>query len=251
MKKNKTRPLDIDDPDSTTTVTYKDMNDLEDNFQEMIRTDPKYSLEIDPTNRYYFTEKEIDFIANMIQYRNVQFVTTVLMNIPLEEGIAIYKKYSVQSEIKRINLAMYARRFATKMADLDQLGGYLTSGLIDDNMPIAERWGPKEKLTAAKLLMSLNMLKKKALNAPEVVEVVEIQKDLEKLSPNELKQLIEYNDDDNLEKEKLIGIINEDNLLSMEELKNLRMMSLEELRELVATITGDGEEEEEEEDEEN
>ena len=57
------------------------------------------------------------------------------------------------------------------------------------------------------------------------------------LFPNDLKKLIEFNDDANIEKERLIEIINEDGLLSMEELKNLRLMSVDELQELVATIT--------------
>lgn len=230
-----------------TTVGYEEIDNLEENFQEMLNTDPKYSLTVDPEGRYNFTETEHDFIENMIQYKNVQFVSTVLMNISLEEGVEIYKNYNVQAEIKRINLAMYARRFATKMADLNQLGGYLTSGLIDDNVPVADRWGPKEKLAASKLLINLNMIKRTAVDRPDVVEVVEIQKDLEKLSPNELKQLIEYNDEENLEKEKLIDLINEDGLLTMEEIKNLRVMSIEELQNLLETITegeldNDGEE---------
>ena len=238
MKKKKIDDvLATEDTTSLTNVTYEDMDNLEEEFQEAIKTDPKYSLQVDPLKKYDFSMKEIDFINHMIQYKNVQFVSTVLMNIPIEEGVEIYKKYDVQCEIKRINLALYARRFATKMADLDRLGGYLTSGLIDDNVPVADRWGPKEKLTASKLLITLNMLKKKSLNSPQVVEVVEIQKDLEKLSPNELKQLIEYNDDENIEKEKLISLINEDGLLTMEELKNLRLMTLEELKDLVETIT--------------
>lgn len=250
MPKKKTDITDVlvkDSEMSATDIGYEEMDNLEDNWQQIIRTDPKYSLQIDPTNRYDFTEQEKDFISNMIQYRNVQFVSTVLMNIPLEEGVNIYKKYDVQQEIKRINLAMYARRFATKMADLDQLGGYLTSGLVDENVPVTERWSAKEKITATKLLVTLNMLKQKAVNKPEIVEVVEIQKDLEKLSPNELKQLIEYNDDENLEKEKLIDLINEDGLLTMEEIKNLRMMSINELQDLLSTIT-EGELEEDEED---
>ena len=225
-----------EDSNSAIAATYEDMDNLEEGFQELIKTDPKYSLTIDPEGKYNFTEKEIEFIEHMIQYRNVQFVATVLMGITLEEGVEIYKKYSVQCEIKRINLAMYARRFATKMANLEQLGGYLTSGLIDDNIPIAERWAPKDKLTATKLLMNLNMLKKKALNSPEVVEVVEVQRDLEKLNPNDIKKLIEINDDSEDEKEKLIAIINEDGLLSMEELKALRTMTVEELQNLVETI---------------
>ena len=235
-----------DNPDPT-AIGYGEMHKVEDDFQLKLREDPKYSLEVDPTGRYNFTDEEIDFVNYMIQYKNVQFVTTVLMNIPLEKGVELYKRYDILSEIKRINLAMYARRFATKMADLDQIGGFLTSGLIDDNVPIAERWGAKEKITASKLLINLNMLKVKALNKPEVVDVIEVQKDLDKLTPKELENLIEMNDEGNEDKEKLISIINEDNMLSMEELKNLRTMTIEELQDLVNTIT-EGELDEDEED---
>ena len=227
----------IQDEDPNELIKYEDVQRLEEGFQDLIKSDPRYSLQIDPENKYDFSQKEKDFIEQMVQYRNVQFVSTVLMNIPLEEGVEIYKSWKVQQEIKRINLAMYARRFATKMADLEQLGGYLTSGLIDDNVPVSERWGPKEKLTATKLLMNINILQKKGFNKPEVIDVVEVQKDLENLSATELQKLIELNDEDDEEKEKLIAIINEDGLLSMEELKNLRLMSVEELKDLLNTIT--------------
>lgn len=237
-KKQPDQWLDDTPKNTPTAIAYDDVDRIEDGFKELLQTDPKYSLEIDPEHKYYFGQKEIDFIKHMIQYKNVQFVTTVLMNISLEEGVEIYKRYDVQSEIKRINLAMYARRFATKMADLDALGGYLTSGLIDENVPVADRWTPKDKLAATKLLMTLNAMKRKGLEAPMVIEGVEIQRDLERLSPNELKQLIEYNGEEAEEKEKLIELINIDGLLSMEEIKNLRMMSLEELQNLAETVAG-------------
>lgn len=226
-------------------IGYKDVDRAEENFKELVETDPKYSLNIDPLGQYNFSDEELDFISYMVQYKNVQFVSTVLMNISLQRGVEIYKSYRVQTEIRRLNLAMYARRFITKMADLEQIGGFLTSGLIDENVPIADRWGAKEKIAASKLLINLNILRKNAINEPKVVEVIEVQKDLEKLNPNDIKKLIEMNDEDNIEKEKIIEIINEDNLLSMEELKNLRMMSLEELQDLLNTIT-EGETDDEE-----
>ena len=225
------------DTEDLFSVKPEDVSNLEDDFQLLLKEDPRYSLAVDPLHIYDFTEEETFFIEQMIQYKNVQFVATVLMNISLEEGVEIYKKYDVQSEIKRINLAMYARRFATKMADLDQLGGYLTSALTDENVPVADRLAPKDKLTASKLLLSINILKQKAIRQPDVIDEIDVQKDLDKLSPKELEQLIEYNDEDNIEKEKYISIINEDDMLSMEELKNLRMMTLEELKSLVEEIT--------------
>ena len=237
MAKRDVKLLEDNITNSPTEIGYEDVTELEEGFQQLILTDPKYSLLVDPENKYGFTEQEKDFIQQMVQYRNVQFVSTVLMKMSLEEGVDMYKSWKVQQEIKRINMAMYARRFATKMADLDEIGGFLTSGLRDENIPISERWDPKDKLTASKLLVNINILKRKALARPQEVEVIEVQKDLDKLSPNELKQLIEFNDEENVEKEKLIDIINEDNLLTMEEIKNLRMMTIEELQDLVATIT--------------
>lgn len=242
----------ISEVDPTSSAMQEDLSRLGDEFQVAIRTDPKYSLMIDPEGKYNFSQKDKDFIQWMIQYKNVQFVSTIMMNIPIEEGVEMYKRYDVQTEIKRLNMAYYARRFATKMADLEQLGGYLTSGLTDENIPVADRWSAKEKLTATKMLISLNMMKGKAFDSPQVVEVVEIQKDLDKLSPNELKQLIEYTADEDPEKDKLIQVIDPNGDLTMEELKNLRTMPLEELKKLAATIVGaiDEEESEDEEDEE-
>lgn len=229
------------------SVSYEDVDRIDEGFRETLKTDPKYSLEIDPLHRYGFDSKTEDLIKWMVQYKNVQFVSTVLLNIPIEEGIEIYKRYDVQSEIKRLNMAVYARRFATKMADLDALGGYLTSGLIDENVPVADRWSPKDKLTATKLLMTLNSMKRKGYEDPVAVETIEVQKDLAKLSPNDLKQLIEFNEEEEGEKDRLVDLINADGLLSMEELKNLRAMSLEELTDLANTVTGgleDGESDE-------
>lgn len=240
-KKNK--EFEVKEIDPNNNIEYHELNSLSNDFYNLLNTDPKYSLEVDPTNRYNFSDKEKDFIAQMVQYKNVQFVSMVMLSIPLEEGVEIYKSYNVQQEIKRINLAMYARRFATKMADLDQLGGFLTSGLVDENVPVSERWGAKEKLTATKMLINLNVLKREGLHRPDVVEEIEIQKDLDKLSPNDLKRLIEYNEEDNEEeKEKLIDIINKDNMLSLEELKNLRVLTIGELQELADLVTKNVEE---------
>lgn len=247
MSKSK-KEFEVKGADPKNPIQYYEVNNLEQNYYALLNTDPKYSLSVDPENKYHFDDKEKDFILQMVQYKNVQFVSTVMLGIPLEEGVELYKSYDIQQEIKRINLAMYARRFATKMADLDQLGGFLTSGLIDENVPVSERWGAKEKLTATKMLINLNMLKKESLNNPPIIEAVEIQKDLEKLNPREIQRLIEYNDEDENEeeKERLIDIINQDNMLSMEELKNLQIMTIEELQELADIVTQSKKENDEE-----
>lgn len=222
---------------SSNDIGFDEMGEAQEKFKELVETDPKYSLSIDPLGVCDFTDEEADFIAYMIQYKNVQFVTTVLMNLSLQKGVEIYKSYKVQEEIKRLNRALYARRLTGSMATLDQIGSYLTSGLLDENVPIADRWSAKEKIAASSLLVKLNILKKNAVNEPKVLEVIEVQRDLEKLNPNDIKKLIEMNDEGNSEKEKLIDIINEDGLLSMEEVANLRSMPLKDLQDLVDTIT--------------
>ncbi len=46
---------------------YKDLDKLEEGYQSEIKSNPKYSLVIDPLNQYGFSDREKAFIENMIQ----------------------------------------------------------------------------------------------------------------------------------------------------------------------------------------
>ena len=220
-------------------MTINEIKEVEKGFNEALETDPRFSLEVDPTNQYNFTDIERDFIEQMVQYKNLKFVGNIMLDISFEEALKIYKKYNVQNEIKRINLALYARRFATKMADLDMLGGYLTTALTDENVPVADRLSGKDKLMAVRLLIDINQLKQDMIEKPEIIDVIDVEEDLKKLSVKNIQNLIEnsVNDDKVVKKkEDLINEIDKDNLLSPEELTYLRNQSIEELEKLLKEV---------------
>ena len=220
-------------------MAINEMKEVEKGFNEVLETDPRFSLEVDPTNQYNFTDIERDFIEQMVQYKNLKFVGNIMLDISFEEALKIYKKYNVQNEIKRINLALYARRFATKMADLDMLGGYLTTALTDENVAVADRLSGKDKLMAVRLLIDINQLKQNMIEKPEIIDVIDVEEDLKKLSVKNIQNLIEnsVNDDKVVKKkEDLINEIDKDNLLSPEELTYLRNQSIEELEKLLKEV---------------
>ena len=126
-------------------ISFSEVKAVEEGFKNELETNPKFSLEVDPGNLYNFTPLEKKFIKGMVDYKSLKFVTGMLLNIDFEDGVEMYNSYAVQEEIKRINLAMYARRFCSKMADLDSLGGYLTTAITDENVPVADILTGKEK----------------------------------------------------------------------------------------------------------
>ena len=220
-------------------MSFNEVQTIESEFKNELDTNPQFSLEVDPLKMYNFSEQEEDFIKYMIEYKNIRYVSTVMMNLEFEEGLQLYKKYAIKEEIKRINLAMYARRFCSKMADLDSLGGYLTTALTDENVAAADRLSGKEKLVAVRLLMELNQLKAQMISQPEVIDVTAIENDIKNLKVDDIKTLIENSTEDDKiiqKKNELIAIIDKDNLLSPEEVTYLRTQSVDELKKLVKEI---------------
>lgn len=224
-------------------IKYQEVETISNNLIDELDNDPRYSLEIDPLNIYNFSPFELDFIQYMIEYKNVKFVATILMNIELDEGLELYKKYAIKQEIKRISLALFARRFKTKMADLDALGGYLTTAITDEFVPEGEKLSPKDKLEATRLLMKINQIKMDMIDHPEVVDVSVIEADIKNLKTNDIKQLISNEVESAKDKEKKEEIISEldpDDLLSTEEKTYLRsspLSSLEKLKEEIKIKT--------------
>ena len=217
-------------------MSVTEMRQLEQEFATELDTNPQFSLEVDPGRIYDLDEIDVEFIQHMVQYKNIRFVGGVLMHLEEDEALRIYKKYAVQQEIKRINLAMYARRFCSKMADLDALGGYLTTALTDENVPIADRLSGKDKLTAVRLLMELNALKMEAWEHPEAIDVVAIEAEVKKLNVRDIEKLIENSEEDDKvtqKKNELISKIDKDGLLTPEEVTYLRTLTNDELEKLL------------------
>lgn len=220
-------------------INYNEMDKVQENFNELIETDPQYSLQIDPTNKYHFTQDEKDFIQLSIQYKSAKIVTEAL-GIDYKEYALMNARFPIREEIKRINKVIYQYQFSNKMLNLDQVGGYLTSLLTDDFVPLDDRLKTKDKVQVAKMIADINKLKMDAMNKPTVLEPIEIEEKLEKLSVASIKQLLISNANPSKElseKNAIIDQINEDKLLTAEEIAVLRNSSLTELMEMLDEIT--------------
>lgn len=217
--------------DITEKIPFSELDPLEQNYIDKIKTDPKYSLEVDPTGVYHMSDEQKDFIKNYIQFKNIPLAAQLT---GIEEGIATqyWQMYSSQQEIRRINLAMYHRQFATKLINIDEIGGYLTSILMDENVPIVERLKTKEKLDVVKLLMEVNKLKQNAMSQPQTIDAVVIEEQLKDLSVESIQHMIAISGDPKniQEKEDIIQEIHwANNKLSPEELSYLKTLPTNEL----------------------
>lgn len=209
----------------TRLPTYIPIDKLKENQEEYIDkvyTDTKYSLEIDPENKYNLTEEKKNFIKNYINFKCI--------NSDKEHDF--YEEYAVQQEIRRLNLAMYHRQFATKILTVDQIGGYLTSILMDENIAMIDRLETKDKLKVAQMIIDLNKLKQESFSDPNIIDMQEIKEKIETLSVDDIKQMIEQptNEKTERKKEKLIANLSDN--LSLEEIAYLSTLSVDELIEL-------------------
>lgn len=227
MKKRETfsiSPIDVQNEIST--------------FTEEIDMSPEYSLEIDPLNKYNLSDEEKKFIKNYIEYKNIPLACE-LSNIEKDLGKKIFTKYAVQEEIKRINKALYMRRFKSKILSLNDIGGYLSSMITDENVPISEQLKSADKLKATQMLVDLYKYQYESLKNPQNLMENSIEAQVKDLSVDAIKSLLyskEKNDDEIKKKEELIDEINSDNLLTHEEITYLKSLSIQELFKLLNSI---------------
>ena len=155
-----------------------------------IATKPEYSLVVDPTNKYEFTDEQKKFIENFVQLRNVE-ISAQLSGLDPNEALSFALSYNAQEEVRRINKAIAHRQFSTKMANLDEIGGYLTSLLTGENLPFAEILSVKDKIDVAKLLIKVNELQQDSINDPSILMGKSLDFDLNDLSVKTIKSLLE------------------------------------------------------------
>ena len=224
MAKNKNQ--DLIGPD--------EVKEIQKEYMAVIETDPKYSLEVDPENKYQMTEAQKEFIKYYVQFKNVP-VACKLAGITEAEGKAYFVSFTSQQEIRRINLAMYHHQFSARLLSIDEIGGYLTS-LLMDNVPVADQIGMKEKLQVAKMIIDLNTLKQKSFNDPKTIEAIDLTNQIKDLSVKSIKQLLDNSKNTNEkmdEKDEVIYALKEENQLSPEEVTYLKTLPLQELLELL------------------
>lgn len=174
-------------------MSVEEANKLEREYAIELETNPKYSLQVDPENKYNMPLIQKNFIQHYVEFKNVN-VAAELSGIDMDTAKAYFVAYSSQMEIRRINLALYQRQFHSKLLDIDQIGGYLSSLLTDTNVPIADRLKSSEKLKVAQMIIDLNLLKINSMQNPAVIMNNDINVQLKDLSVDAIRELLKQSE---------------------------------------------------------
>ena len=213
------------------SISEQQANALQADYVAELNTNPKYSLEPDPTGDLQLTVVDKEFINYYVQFKNVNTVAQI-MKLNQEAANELFIKYDIQQEIRRINAALYQRQFASKLLSLDEIGGYLSSLLTDTFVPLADQLKPMEKLRVVDTLLKITELKRASIVNPTLIMAKDIDIQLKDLSVETIKNLLAQTT--NVEhKNEIIEEIDEDNVLTVEEKAYLESLPTKELLKLV------------------
>lgn len=198
--------------------------------------DPKYSLKVDPGNILGLSPEEKKFIECYIEFRSIPYASQ-LAGISEEEGRKIYFDPICKQERQRINRIMYYRSFSRGLLTVDEVGGYLTSLLMDEDIGGGNCLTTKDKLQVTKQIIDINKLKADAYNNPRIIEDVKFtESEMQDLSPEDLKNLIEQTKkgkNHDAEKSDLINQLNKNCTFDSVDLEYLWSCSIDELKQLL------------------
>ena len=203
--------------------------------------DPMYSTLPDPEGKLGLTDDQKRFIINYLDFRNLPLASQI-SKITEEEGAAYFQDYKIRNEIRRINTALYQRKFARRLLSLDEIGGYLTSQLIDADTPECERLEPRDKLKVAQMIIDINRIKAESFDNPNVIEYQTIDAQMQDMSVEDLNKLLAETksgtthitpaqQEEMDQKMAYISIITQGQTTMAEEFSYLRTLSLDELKE--------------------
>lgn len=197
-------------------------------LKKELAENPEFSLEVDPTDRYSMNATQKAFIKNYCEFKSVPMAAE-LCGIDLDLAKSYFVAWSSQQEIRRINRAMYQRQFSHKILSIDEISGYLSSLIVDDDVPLADRVKTMDKVKIAQMLIDLQIQKNDALHNPSSIIDADIEGEIKKLSVNSIKELLSQKKKSS-DEEKL-DIQNDGSLLPEEEafLKTLPAKDLLEL----------------------
>lgn len=214
-------------------LTTEEFQQKKEQYLKYLKDSPQYSMLVDPENKYNFTDEEKTFIATYCEFKNIE-LASLLSKINMEKALALFGSYGAQQEIRRINNAMYQQQFSKKMLSLEQIGGYLTS-LIMDDVPSGDRVNSKDKIQITNILLKIHEMLNNSINDPKKIIEVDIEEELSNLSLDSLKMLLENsnNTEDNRSKEDIIEEFKNYNSLTDEDIAYLKSLSLTELLSLL------------------
>lgn len=188
---------------------------------------------------YAFTDLEKKFVANWIEFKNLVVVSS-MMGITQKESASLLSNGHIRKEIDRISQARVKFRFARRILTLDECEAYLTTSITDEGVGIADQLNSKDKLSAMKLLLEVKQLKADSLVNPTIVSNLPDEKDLDRLSVEDVKECIARVETRKSEIEGSIAvrqtISSQLDNISDSEKKDIESMSEEELTKILDNI---------------
>lgn len=205
-----------------------------------LETNPKYSLDVDPENKYGMSDMQKEFIRHYVNFKNVN-TAAELTGIDQDVAKQYFIAWPTQQEIRRINLALYQRQFSSRLVTLDEIGGYLTSMLTGEFVPMGDQLSARDKLKVVQMLIDLNKFKAGAIQDPTVIMARDINVQLKNLSVTTIRQLIEAKSSMS-EKNDVIEVFDNtsNSSLSPEEQAYLSTLPTEQLLDLIEQTNKEG-----------
>lgn len=222
-------------------VSNTELIETQQAYVEELNSNPEYSLEPDPTGELNFDIVKKDFVRHYVNFKNIG-AAAELAGIDPDLAKQYFVSYDVQREIRRINRALYHRQFSSKLISIDEIGGYLSSLLTGENVPIADQLKTPEKLRIIELLFKLNEMKRDGMNNPGKLAHQDLESQIKKLSVKTIQHMLATNDKSNVvlhQKNEIIASF-DDGTLSVEEKAYLSTLPVSDLLKLVEDINKGG-----------
>lgn len=173
-------------------LSSAEMQRLQTEYQSELASNPEFSLDPDPTGELGLSITEKCFVQHYVNFKSIA-TAAELAGIEPDVAQEYFVSYKIQQEIRRINRALYHRQFMCKLLTLDDLGGYLSSLLMDENVPIADKLKTGEKLRVVELIMRLNEMKSAAMQNPAEFAARDIETQLKDLSVATIQNMLATN----------------------------------------------------------
>lgn len=211
-------------------INIQDATMLQTNYIDEVDNNPEFALVADPLNKYKMTEANKKFIEHYVNFKNVN-TAAELAGISMNEAKQYFISYNTQNEIRRINRALYHRQFAAKLLSIDDIGGYLSSLLTGENIPLADQLETKDKLRVVDLILRLNEMKANGLSNPSDLTKADIAVQIKNLSLSTIQQLLSQSNNMKDKNESIRQM--DDGNLSIEEKAYLQSLPTQDLLQLI------------------
>lgn len=212
-------------------LTSEEFLEKKNEYFEILKSNPQYSLLVDPENKYNLTEEEKNFIGIYCEFKNIE-LAAMMSQISVDRAMSLFSSYACQQEIRRINVAMYHQKFANKLLSVEELGGWLSSVLMDD-VPASDRITTSEKIKVVEKILQIHELLQNGIQNPKDIIDLNIEEQLKNLSVSSIKNLLKETNEPKKSNDELIQEFEDFDIFTDEDIAYLRTLTTEELLSLL------------------